>query len=239
MAIVRKLISQSTVDGPGNRFAVFLQGCNIRCAYCHNPETQAMHDDEAHEMSVVDVIRELEHCVPFLRGVTVSGGECMLQPEWLTELFLAVKRLGQIRNHPLTCLVDSNGTIPFSHYPELMQVCDGVMLDVKAWDEAVYSRLTGAPSNQVVRENLGWLLGCDKLTEVRIVCLSGRVDVETILENIAETFDSIGRKAPVRLIRFRPHGVVGELSNHPMPSDEQMNNYARFAHELGLGVTIR
>lgn len=163
----------------------------------------------------------------------------MLQPEWLTELFLAVKRLGQIRNHPLTCLVDSNGTIPFSHYPELMQVCDGVMLDVKAWDEAVYSRLTGAPSNQVVRENLGWLLGCDKLTEVRIVCLSGRVDVETILENIAETFDSIGRKAPVRLIRFRPHGVVGELSNHPMPSDEQMNNYARFAHELGLGVTIR
>ncbi|MBQ2608556.1 MAG: radical SAM protein [Paludibacteraceae bacterium] len=239
MAIVRKLISQSTVDGPGNRFAVFLQGCNIRCAYCHNPETQAMHDDEAHEMSVVDVIRELEHCVPFLRGVTVSGGECMLQPEWLTELFLAVKRLGQIRNHPLTCLVDSNGTIPFSHYPELMQVCDGVMLDVKAWDEAVYSRLTGAPSNQVVRENLGWLLGCDKLTEVRIVCLSGRVDVETILENIAETFDSIGRKAPVRLIRFRPQGVVGELSNHPMPSDEQMNNYARFAHELGLGVTIR
>lgn len=198
-----------------------------------------MHDDEAHEMSVVDVIRELEPCVPFLRGVTVSGGECMLQPEWLTELFLAVKRLGQIRNHPLTCLVDSNGTIPFSHYPELMQVCDGVMLDVKAWDEAVYSRLTGAPSNQVVRENLGWLLGCDKLTEVRIVCLSGRVDVETILENIAETFDSIGRKAPVRLIRFRPQGVVGELSNHPMPSDEQMNNYARFAHELGLGVTIR
>ena len=239
MAIVRKLISQSTVDGPGNRFAVFLQGCNIRCAYCHNPETQAMHDDEAHEMSVADVIRELEPCVPFLRGVTVSGGECMLQPEWLTELFLAVKRLGQIRNHPLTCLVDSNGTIPFSHYPELMQVCDGVMLDVKAWDEAVYSRLTGAQSNQVVRENLGWLLGSDKLTEVRIVCLSGRVDVETILENIAETFDSIGRKAPVRLIRFRPHGVVGELSNHPMPSDEQMNSYARFAHELGLKVTIR
>ena len=59
MALVRKIIAQSTVDGQGNRTAIFLQGCNIRCAYCHNPETQAMHDPEAREMSVAEVMDEV------------------------------------------------------------------------------------------------------------------------------------------------------------------------------------
>ena len=131
MALVRKIISQSTVDGPGNRVAVFLQGCNIRCAYCHNPETQALQDAEAKEMSVEEVVAEVRKGLPFIRGITVSGGECMLQAEFITALFQAVKQLAQETGHPLTCLIDSNGTIPFARYPELMAVCDGVMLDVK------------------------------------------------------------------------------------------------------------
>ena len=103
-----------------------------------------------------------------------------------------------------------------------MEVCDGVMLDVKAWDAEVYQRLTQAKDNTVVKQNLAWLLAHDLLTEVRIVCLPDHVDVENILRHIAETFDFIGKKALVRLLRFRPHGVLGELANHPMPSDEQM-----------------
>ena len=82
MALVRKIIPQSTVDGPGNRTAVFLQGCNIRCAYCHNPETQAIHDAEAREMSVEEVMAEVRKGIPFIRGITVSGGECMLHPDF-------------------------------------------------------------------------------------------------------------------------------------------------------------
>ena len=239
MAKVRKIIPQSTVDGPGNRFAVFLQGCNIRCAYCHNPETQAPDDPEAREMSVEDVLRELRPCVPFVRGITVSGGECMLQVEWLTELFRTVKALADETGHSLTCLIDSNGTILFARYPELMALCDGVMLDVKSWDETVYRRLTGATDNHVVKENLQWLLRAHKLEEVRIVCLPERVDIENCLEHVAETFDSIGRKVPVRLLRFRPHGVVGELAHHPMPTDEQMARYADLAARLAIEVSIR
>ena len=227
------------MDGPGNRFAIFLQGCNIRCLYCHNPETQAMEDAEAQEMTTAELIEAIRPCVPFLRGVTVSGGECMLQPKQLTELFRAVKALAAEMHHPLTCLLDSNGTIAFSRYPELMQYCDGVMLDVKAWDETVYERLTGAKKNSVVRENVRWLLKHDLLEEVRIVCLPGRVDVETILQNIAEIFDSIGKKAPVRLLRFRPHGVIGELANAPMPTDEQMAQLSELAARYGLQTTIQ
>ena len=239
MALVRKIIAQSTVDGPGNRTAIFLQGCNIRCAYCHNPETQAMQDAEAKKMSVAEVMTEVRKGIPFIRGITVSGGECMLQAEFLTALFQAVKALAKEVHHPLTCLIDSNGTISFARYPQLMEVCDGVMLDVKAWDSETYHLLTQARNDEVVKENLVWLLQHHLLTEVRIVCLPGKVDVEQILRNIAKTFDSIGEKAPVRLLRFRPHGVIGELANHPMPSDEQMAEYAALAASLGLTATVK
>lgn len=239
MASVRRIIAQSTVDGPGNRTAVFLQGCNIRCAYCHNPETQAMCDEEAREMTVGHVVEEIARSVPFIRGITVSGGECMLQAEWLTELFRAVKELSRQTGHSLSCLIDSNGTVSFEHYPELMQLCDGVMLDVKAWDESVYERLTHARSNSVVKANLLWLLRHDKLTEVRVVCMPAKVDVETILENVAKTFDSVGKKVPVRLLRFRPQGVVGEWADYPQPSNEQMEQFALMAGRLGIEATVR
>ena len=239
MALVRKIIPQSTVDGPGNRTAIFLQGCNIRCAYCHNPETQALHDPEAREMSTAEVLTEIRKGIPFIRGITVSGGECMLQADFLTALFTAVKNLARETNNPLSCLIDSNGTIPFEHFPQLMAVCDGVMLDVKAWDTEVYQRLTQANDNTTVKQNLAWLLKHDLLTEVRIVCLPDIVDVETILYHIAETFDFIGKNAPVRLLRFRPHGVIGELANHPIPTDEQMACYADCARSLHLAFSIK
>ena len=198
-----------------------------------------MEDAEAQEISTAELIEAIRPCIPFLRGVTASGGECMLQPKQLTELFWAVKALAAEMHHPLTCLLDSNGTIAFSRYPELMQACDGVMLDVKAWDETVYERLTGAKTNSAVRENVRWLLEHDLLEEVRIVCLPGRVDVETILQNITEIFDFIGKKAPVRLLRFRPHGVIGELATAQMPTDAEMAAYSELAARYGLQTTIR
>ena len=236
---VRKIIAQSIVDGPGNRVAIFLQGCNIRCAYCHNPETQAMHDAEAKQMSVAEVMKEVRKGIPFIRGITVSGGECMLQVEELIELFTAVKKMSDEIGQCLTCLIDSNGTIAFDRYPQLMALCDGVMLDVKAWDNNVYHRLTKAQDNEIVKQNFVWLLEQDKLTEVRIVCVPGWVDVENVLRHIATSFDSIGKYVPVRLLRFRPHGVVGELANAPMPTDEQMEQYAAVARSLNLTFTIK
>lgn len=245
--VVRKIIRQSTVDGPGNRAAIFLQGCNIRCAYCHNPETQAIcrltddasqrTDDEIFVTDSSEVIKEIKQCMPFIRGITISGGECMLQAAFVEEIFRAIKPLG------LSCLIDSNGTIPFAHYPELLDLCDGVMLDVKAWDSDVYYRLTGAKDNSVVKQNLLLLLQKNKLTEVRIVCLPQEcpitIDVDTILHQLAEIPNFISQHVPVRLLRFRPHGVIGELSNTPMPSDEQMQNYYHLAQQLGLYCAIK
>ena len=170
-AVVNRIIPFSSVDGPGNRTAIFLQGCNINCKYCHNPETRKMcvqcgtcvkncpagalsmgtdgkvkfdpakcvqcdtcihvcpNDSSPRtcEMTPEEVYERVKKQIPFIRGISVSGGECMLQPEFLTELFRLAKKDG------LGTLIDSNGMVPFENYPELMEVADGVMLDIKAF----------------------------------------------------------------------------------------------------------
>lgn len=218
-APVRKIIDQSNVDGPGNRTAVFLQGCNIRCAYCHNPETQMLPTDgdegEWTWMEPLEVAERVERNMPFIRGVTVSGGECMLYTEWVTELF----RL--LRPHGLTCLIDTNGTIDFSRHPDLLAVTDGVMLDIKAWDHGVFHRLTGGTTAccDNIKKNLLLLARQDKLEEIRLVSLQGAVDVEDCIRGVRAM---VGRTHRLRLIPFRPQGVVGPLATMPMPTAEQM-----------------
>lgn len=236
-AAVRKIISQSTVDGPGNRTAIFMQGCNIRCAYCHNPETQPMNDSEVQEMTVEHVVEEIKKGIPFIRGITVSGGECMLHQEWMLQLFKSIHALEQ----QLSCLIDTNGTIPFysqnGELTELAKEADGVMLDVKGWDTKIWYNITGSNSNEVVKQNLLTLLKADKITEVRVVCLPKggplETDVETILEGIKKTADEAGKPLPkINLIAFRPHGVTGKMANVHTTPDEEMAAYEALMKNL-------
>lgn len=148
IAPVRRIIPNSLVDGSGNRTAIFLQGCNLRCDYCHNPETQKIYSYESSDansqirwMTAEEVFNEIDKDIPFIRGITLSGGECTLYPQFIKELFILGKKAG------LSCLIDSNGTIDFSLYPDLMEVCDGVMLDVKAWDKNKFKVLRGIGFN--------------------------------------------------------------------------------------------
>jgi len=151
MLLVNKLIPMSVVDGPGNRFAIFLQGCNFNCKYCHNPETihRCIHcgdcvatcpadalnlvdgkvvwdpvkcvdcdkciatcthgaSPKVRAMSAADLMAEIEKAVPFIEGISVSGGEATLQAKELIPLFEMAKEKG------LTALIDSNGGVDFS-----------------------------------------------------------------------------------------------------------------------------
>ena len=135
--LVNRILPFSSVDGPGNRTAIFLQGCNFNCLYCHNPETINICNNcgtcinacphkvlsskdtkvfwnksvctncdeclkacgrnsspKAISMTVVDVLKEIKKTKSFISGITVSGGECTLQAEFLTELFTEVKKMG-------------------------------------------------------------------------------------------------------------------------------------------------
>ncbi|WP_312641476.1 YjjW family glycine radical enzyme activase [Hydrogenoanaerobacterium sp.] len=270
-AIVNKILPTSVVDGPGNRVSIFLQGCNIHCAYCHNPETQRLcvhcgacvpgcpaqalaienrkvvwNEDKCidcdacikicpnfsspkvKEMTPQQVYQKVLESVPFIRGITVSGGECMLYPEFLAELFRMVKAEG------LTCLIDSNGMVDLSAYPELVALCDGVMLDIKSWDNEVYRTLVGF-DNLPVKKNLVYLSRNDKIEELRIVCLPGEVDAEAALQGIAQTIGPEKTKTTrIKLIKFRPFGVKGRLAEMTAPENSYMQMLEAKAAELGF-----
>lgn len=112
--------------------------CIHVCTHMASPKVEELTVEE-----LVDRIRPLK---AFIRGVTVSGGECMLQAKFLLEFFKEVKKLG------LTCMIDSNGSIDFSKHPELVDICDGVMLDVKAYNSDFHEAICSHSNDRVLKK---------------------------------------------------------------------------------------
>lgn len=133
-----------TVDGPGVRFVVFMQGCPMRCAYCHNPDTWSVR--AGREVGVSELVDEFERNRAFYRngGATVTGGEPLLQAEFVGALFSAMHAAPGGRVH--TCL-DTSGfgwrADRPQRFDELLSECDLVLLDIKHADPADHKRLTG------------------------------------------------------------------------------------------------
>ncbi len=151
-------------------------------------------------MSVEDVLAEIRKAKPFIKGITVSGGECMNHADFLQALFTEVKKLG------LTCFIDSNGFYEFEKYPKLMEVCDAVMLDVKAYNNDFHKQLT-TKSNETVLRNLDWLLEHDKMYEVRTVLMNNCPYNKDTVEHAAKI---ISDRCRYKLIKYRPFGVRQE-----------------------------
>lgn len=148
---VHSIESMGTVDGPGVRFVVFTQGCPMRCAYCHNPDTWAVGSGAETSVTVERIIDEFESNRPFYRtgGITVTGGEPLLQPEFVGDLFAAMHANPNGRVH--TCL-DSCGYAYNPKKPErfdkVLAQTDLVLLDIKHSDPEGHKALTRcAPDN--------------------------------------------------------------------------------------------
>lgn len=155
-------------------------------------------------LSVDQVVERVKKNRIFIRGITVSGGECMVHADFLLELFKEIKKLG------LTCLIDSNGYYNFKDYPELLDICDGVMLDVKAADLQFHKELT-QQSNETVLENLRYLLEMNKLEEVRTVLLPNHPEQNE--KTVMTVASIIQDKTTYKLLRYRPFGVREEGLN--------------------------
>ena len=275
-ALVNKIIPFSSVDGPGNRTAIFLQGCNFNCQYCHNPETihTCVHcgtcvdvcpagalqmiggrveydparcvqcdaclkhcphgaSPRVQWMTAAQVMAEVEKNMPFIRGISVSGGECSLQRDFLVEL------LGLAREKGLGTLLDSNGSYDFMADPQLMAVTDGVMLDVKAWDEAEHRRVTGV-SNAMVLHNLTALAAAGKLEEVRTVVSPGLFDARQTVEHVCRALAPHLQKRNVRykIICYRPMGVRLQYQHLQPPTADQLQQLETVAHANGVTDTV-
>ena len=128
---VQRIIPFSNVEGSGNRTSIFLQGCNINCLYCHNPETIPLTSPSARQMSLAELLQTIGDSIPFIRGITVSGGEPTIYARELAVLFREVHRLG------LTCYVDSNGFFDYDGIFPLIQETDRFLFDIKGTGEGL------------------------------------------------------------------------------------------------------
>lgn len=128
--------SFGTLDGPGVRFVVFLQGCPLRCRYCHNPDTWEM--GGGRPVTSAEVMEAILSCRNFLSGgVTLSGGEPLAQPEFAADL------LRRCRDAGLHTAVDTAGSFPLSRSAAVIDAADLLLLDIKALDDALCRDLTG------------------------------------------------------------------------------------------------
>lgn len=271
---INKIIPFSSVDGEGNRMAVFLQQCNYNCLYCHNPETinrcincgacievcpegaldlvdgivkydidKCINCDSCIsicknnsspkilELTVDEVMERVNKVKPFIEGITVSGGECTLQSEFLIQLFTRVKEEG------LTTFIDTNGSTPIWQNKALMEVTDKTMIDIKAFDSDENKKLTGM-DNQMVIKNVQELAKADKIFEIRTVVVPEVLNNEHTVDMASRMIADINSDIQYKLIKYRPLGVRKDLIEARVPDDGYMNHLGDIARNNGCNKIL-
>jgi len=193
--------SFGTVDGPGVRFVVFVHGCPLRCAYCHNPDT--WNSDGYTKTEIDDVINEIKKYKSFIKtgGVTVSGGEPLLYKKELIELFKELKGLGIS-----TCIDTSGFTIIDDELKELLTLTDLILLDVKAIDNELHQNLAGV-SNKKILAFASYLSEVNFPVWIRHVVVPTITDGEKDLLLLKEFLATLGNIERVELLPYHDIGV--------------------------------
>lgn len=203
---VHSLESFGTVDGPGTRFVVFLQGCPLRCAYCHNPDTWSLEDGTMMEPS--EIFEQYERNKGFYKtgGITVTGGEPLLQIDFLIDLFTIAKS-----KEVHTC-IDTSG-ISFTPQSKrwmekldrLLELTDLIMLDIKHIDPVKHKDLTGMSNEKI----LGF---ADYLNEKNIDVWIRHVVVPGITDDDKYLYDlgyHIGHFRNLKALDILPYHTMG------------------------------
>ena len=259
----------SFVDGPGIRTTVFFKGCNLRCVWCHNPESQSAKPELAFfesrcthcgkckekcpnaltsctlcgacatycptdarkiygkEMNVDEVMEEILRDRAFYEnsggGVTFSGGECMLQIDFLEEI------LKQCKEQGIHTAVDTAGHVPYEYFERILPYTDLFLYDVKAFDSAVHQQYTGV-GNERILENLQTLLALGAPIWVRIPTIpTVNASVEE-MKKIKAFLDANGAPRKVELLPYHAMGegkctALGKAPvTFPTPDAELMAN---------------
>ena len=241
--IIFDIAHGSFVDGPGIRTTVFFKGCNLRCAWCHNPESQAFSPELLHyrdqciscgkcesichrdscilcgtcalycpvsarelcgkSVSLQEVMDEILIDRDFYGqtgGLTVSGGECMLQPDFLESLLKAAKRKG------IHTAVDTAGNVPWSVFERILPYTDLFLYDVKSMDSAVHRQYTGV-ENTLILQNLQELLRRRTPLWIRMPIIPGVNDTQQEMTALRSFLDQHGQPEKIELL---PYHAMGE-----------------------------
>lgn len=208
---VHSVESFGSADGPGVRYIVFLKGCNMRCKYCHNPDTWAKcgENDGAKLMTPQEVLKTAMRYKAYWKqtgGITVSGGEALLQIDFVTELFKLAKEKGVN-----TCLDTSGNPFTkeepfFGKFNELMKYTDLFMLDIKHIDDEEHKKLTGQ-TNQNILDMARYLSENGKKMWIRHVLVPGITTYEKYLKQLREFIDTLKTVDRVEVLPYHTLGV--------------------------------
>ncbi|MBU5675440.1 radical SAM protein [Alkaliphilus sp. MSJ-5] len=226
---VKDIIPFANVDGSGNRTTIFVQGCNLNCIYCHNPETIKLPCEETEETkyTVEQLLDVIKQYAPYIRGITVSGGEATLYSSFLVDLFKEVKKLG------LTCYVDTNGIFNREKIINLIEVTDKFLFDIKGINNL--ERVT-RKSIEHSFDNLEYLLSLNKIEEVRTVCIEDYIDLEGTIREVSKHIKEYG-DVIYKLIRVHYRGLTKDqikAVKDSVPSKEKMIELERLAKSIGV-----
>lgn len=187
--------SFSTIDGPGIRSVVFLQGCPLRCLYCHNPDSWNMHDGRLIDSR--DVVSKVLRNINYIKhgGVTISGGEPTSQPGFLLELLTGFKSSG------LHTAVDTSGYASIDDISKIVEYTDLFVVDIKHMDENKCRELTGKSNSRLI-PLLEYLDNCSKDVWIRNVILQGYTDDQAHIEKVCSV---LKRYKCIKLVELLPY----------------------------------
>ncbi|MEJ8857291.1 pyruvate formate-lyase-activating protein [Variovorax robiniae] len=191
----------STVDGPGLRFVAFLTGCFLRCQYCHNPDT--WHKHNGRPVTVARAMQEIKKYAQVLKiskgGVTISGGEPMVQKPFIMQIFRRCKELG------LHTCIDTAGRLGERMTDEDLSYIDLHLLDIKSGDPVIYEQLTRQPL-QPTLDYARRLSDLGRPMWVRFVLVPGLTDGFDNVEKVAEVCAGLKSLERVEILRFHQMG---------------------------------
>lgn len=221
-----------SVDGPGIRFIVFLKGCDLRCKYCHNADTW---DHNSNDMRTADEILDFAERYRGYwgedGGITVSGGEPLLQIDFLIELFTKAKERG-INTCIDTAVQPFTKNEPFfSKFNELLKVTDLMLLDIKHIDREEHIKLTGLP-NDNIKDCFEYLSEVGQPIWIRHVLVPGITDNDEYLRKTREFIEKLSNVQRIEVLpyhsmgqhKFEAMGIKYQLEGVQSPSKERVEN---------------
>ncbi|MBF0207987.1 MAG: radical SAM protein [Oligoflexia bacterium] len=200
VARINTIIPSSFVDGPGHRFVVFFQGCNLDCSYCHNPETKR--DVPFTAFTVDELLDSVVMELPFIDGVTFSGGECTLQPAFIEAFSKSLAQKSGSSGSKVKLILDTNGCFNQEVYSQLKNCIQGFILDIKAISATVHQKLTGV-HNQLILDNALQMARDGLLVEVRTVLVPGDNDTPVELNSLRKFYQQLKDYNQGNEIKFR------------------------------------
>ncbi len=197
---IHSIESFGTLDGPGVRYVLFLQGCALRCIYCHNPDT--WNTCNGKEVDSEDIVKDVLSYRNFIisGGLTLSGGEPLLQSEFALDI------LKRCKDYGIHTALDTAGTVPISISKEVLDVADLILLDIKSIDESLYKEITGCS----IENTLLTLDYCEKIKKpvwIRHVLLP---QYTTDISSLNELALYLSKFSCIELVELLPFHKMGE-----------------------------